>query len=185
MSLGIFVEGPSDRTTIPILLGKMTQETVHVRIVAQGDMLNVDEMSRQIVALKQTQPDVNKVFVFRDSEGTDPDVTYKQTLAPRAELSDKYPSLKIEYIIVDHSLEGWLLCDLVAVKQVLGSNAKVRIHGNPDNNPRPAKLLERVFKANGKEYRKTTHNQRIATLVTPKTVRASSPTFDRLINLVT
>ena len=68
--------------------------------------------------------------------------------------------MPVNYVIVDHALEGWLACDIDALRVVLGPTAKIETRGNPEDNRSPAKLMERIFKANGKSYRKTVHAAR-------------------------
>ena len=76
MSLGVFVEGPSDKQTIPILIRKLGYRVrVHVRVVPQGDMLDVQVMRRHVEALQATQRQLKRILVFRDSEGVDVEET--------------------------------------------------------------------------------------------------------------
>ena len=90
--------------------------------------------------------------------------------------------MPIRYAIVDHALEGWLSCDTDAVRSVLGPRATVRIRGNPENHPRPADLLSRVFRDNGRRFVKTSHDRQIAERVTPAVISARSPTFVAFID---
>ena len=92
--------------------------------------------------------------------------------------------MPVNYVIVDHALEGWLACDVDALREVLGSQAKILIKGNPEDNLRPAKLMERIFKANRKTYIKTVHAAKIAEAVTPSKISKKSPTFSRLIRVL-
>ena len=185
MTLGVFVEGQSDRTTIPILIRKIGyQAGIHRRVVRQGDMLDLTEMSNQINSLLRTQSRVRRILVMIDSEGEDPSSTERRTTNISRELNRVARPVPVDYIVVDHSLEGWLACDVEALRAVLGRNARVRIRGNPENNLRPATVLERVFRDNGRDFRKTVHNPRIAELVTIQTIAEKSPTFTRLVSVL-
>ena len=150
MTLGIFVEGPSDLRAIPVLIRKLGyQSRVHGRTVGQGAMLQVDKMSRHISALKSTAGRLSQILVFMDSEGVEPSETLRSTKSASKELNRLTGDVPVDYIVVDHSLEGWLACDIEALRAVLGRNARIRITGNPEDHPRPAQLLVRVFRANG------------------------------------
>ena len=182
MTLGVFVEGPSDRQTIPVLIGKVGYSAaVRPRIVRQAEMLNPAEMSRQVAALTRTHRRLRGILVFTDSEGVDPDETLRRTETVSARLNEQTRGIPVSYVVVDHSLEGWLACDVTALKGVLGPNATVRIRGNPEDCLRPARLMQRIFRRNGKRFVKTVHNPKIAELVTPRNVAAKSPTFRRFV----
>jgi hypothetical protein len=90
----------------------------------------------------------------------------------------------VDYVVVDHALEGWLACDIDALRAVLGPTARIETRGNPEDNRSPAKLMERTFKANGKSYLKTVHAARIAEAATPRRISEKSPTFRRLVRLL-
>jgi hypothetical protein len=80
VSLGIFVEGRSDRQTIPILIRKLGYvDAIEPRVVPQGEMLDESKMSRHVDALLAVQSGVGRIIVFRDSEGEDPKSTLKLT----------------------------------------------------------------------------------------------------------
>ena len=184
MSLGIFVEGPSDRQTIPILIKKLGYSAaIESRVVPQGNMLDASKMLRHVGALLAPQPRVSRIIVFRDSEGVDPQETRRLTEPVSNRLSAASP-VPVDYVVVDHSLEGWLACDIDALRAVLGSNARIRTGGNPEDNPRPATLMERIFRSNGKTYRKTVHAARIAEAATPSNISEKSPTFRHLVSVL-
>lgn len=182
MTLGVFVEGQSDRRTIPVLIRKVGYDAgIRVRVVRQGDMLNLGEMSAQVTTLISTQSRLNRVLVFTDSEGVDPDETLRSTESIATRLSQVRAHVPVSYIVVDHSIEGWLACDIGALRAVLGANARIRISGNPEDHPRPARLMAQIFRANGQDFKKTVHNPKIAEHVTPRNISEKSPTFRRLV----
>ena len=178
MTLGVFVEGESDKQTIPVLVRKIGySRRIRPVVVQQGDMLDFTEMSHQIEALLTVQSYVTRILVFIDSEGVNPAQTLRRTTNVSVQLNRLTGTVPVSYIVVDHSLEGWLACDADALKAVLGKNAKIRIRGNPENHPRPAQLMERLFRANGREFKKTVHNRQIAEHVTSQNIAEKSPTF--------
>ena len=180
MSLGIFVEGQSDKKAIPILIKKLGYaDAIKTRIVRQGQMLDESRMLHHVDALFTDQPKVSRIIVFMDSEGVDPKTTLRSTTSVSSALTAS-SGVRVDYVIVDHALEGWLACDIDALRAVLGTGAKIQIRGNPEDNLRPAKLMERIFKANRKNYVKTVHAAKIAEAATASSIAKKSPTFRRL-----
>ena len=175
IALGIFVEGPSDREPHKHLLRKLGHASIQTRVVPQGNMLDTDTMQRHIEAVLLLHQDISHVLVLRDSEGVAPEGTYELMRPAERELRARFPDLGIDYVVVDHSIEGWLLCDAEALRVVLGTRARINVPGNPDQNPRPADLMKGIFRANGKEFRKTTHNPAIAEAARVEEIRAVQP----------
>ena len=183
IALGIFVEGPSDREPHKHLLRKLGHASIQTRVVPQGNMLDTDTMQRHIEAVLLLHQDISHVLVLRDSEGVAPEGTYELMRPAERELRARFPDLGIDYVVVDHSIEGWLLCDAEALRVVLGTRARINVPGNPDQNPRPADLMKGIFRANGKEFRKTTHNPAIAEAARVEEIRQCSQTFAKLAGL--
>lgn len=184
MSLGVIVEGPSDRKPIRTLLEKLGRTVSGVRVVRQGDMLNVPKMATYIDLLAQPRHRFDRIFIFRDSEGVDPNDTYEATREAERSLSSMFSRPEIRYVIVDHSIEGWLASDHDAVRQVLGGKREISRLNNADVHQRPADLLARVFRANRRSFDKNVHNQQIAELADTSVIAQKSPTFTRLVDLL-
>ena len=183
IALAIFVEGPSDREPHKHFLRKLGHHSIESRVVDQGDMLNVRKMQNQIQAVLRLHPNVSHVLVLRDSEGVAPEETYELMRPAERELREQFPDLGIDYVVVDHSIEGWLLCDAEALREVLGRQARINVPGNPDQHPRPAELMKGIFRANGREFRKTTHNRLIAEVARVEEIEQRSQTFATLAAL--
>ncbi len=184
MSLGLFVEGPSDRDTIPILTGKLGYRSrIRARVVKQSEMLLPDKMARNVEAMLRERRDIDLIVVCIDSERVDPSVT-EQRIRPVQRRLNEIFTIPIRYAVVDHALEGWIACDEEAVQSVLGPRARVNIRSNPEDHPTPADLLERVFRENGRQFRKTRDNPRIAEHVSPEHIAARSPTFRRFAEML-
>ncbi len=183
MSLGIFVEDQDDTETLKTILRKLGRGSIHRVWVKQGDMLKVDKVASHIKTLKGLRPNVTSVLIFLDSEDADPGATKKKTRSCETALNRIYPRMKINYIIVDHSLEGWLCSDQNALRKVIGPQARISIKGNPEDNLRPAHLLRNLFKVNGRDFNEGTDNPRIAEAITdPRTIARKSPTFQYLLD---
>ena len=140
MTLGIFVEGPSDKQSIPILIRRLGYRArVHTRVVA-GNMLSVGEMSRHVEALLTLGRRPDRILIFIDSEGVEPETTRRDAEPVAARLNSISGRITVDYVVVDHSLEGWLACDEDALRKVLGRQARINTRGNPEGQPRPAEI---------------------------------------------
>ncbi|MBI4340186.1 MAG: DUF4276 family protein [Chloroflexi bacterium] len=186
MSLGVMVVGQSERDSIPIILRKLGRsEKIHMRLVPQGEMLDTENISKYIVALLAQDGKTSRILLFLDAESLDPRLLQRQCLQKENELSKIGIRVPVNYIVVDHSLEGWLACDHLAVQSVIGRGAQIKYTGNPEDHPKPAQLLRRWFRAYHKEFSKTTHDPLIAKLVDPAIIAGKSPTFAYLVNILT
>lgn len=183
MSLGLFVEGESDLTVIPILARKLGyQSGVRARKMPRGDMLRFDKVRPNIISIVSRRSDIDLVIVCIDAEASDPNTLLRQETMPiqRRLNRDQSIQVPVRYAIVDHALEGWLACDEDALRSVLGGGrATINIRGNPDSHLDPASTLSRVFSDNRRKYRKTRDNPKIAQAVTPQNIAVKSPTFQR------
>lgn len=184
MTLAIFVEGLSDKASIPILLRKLGQRRIYTRRVSSGDMLDVEGMSRQIHALGPRR--IQMVIIFRDSECTDPEKWIARAKVAEREFAQRAKKPPVRYVIVDHSLEGWLACDEAALRAVLGPHAKFTIKLNPADACRPAETMKKLFRYNHRRvpFNKVIHNPLMAESADPRVIEEKSPTFAYLVNLL-
>ena len=187
MSLGLYVEGRSDKDTIPILMRKLGYRS---RVIAkdlrgQSELMLVDKMARHLSELLREHRDVELVLICRDAlEGVGPRATEERLRPLQRRLNETSP-VPVRYAVVDHALEGWLACDEEALRAVLGgSRARINIRVNPEDHPTPADLLERVFRDNGRRFRKTRHDPEIAERASPERIAAKSPTFRRFAEIL-
>ena len=184
MSLGLFVEGPSDRDTIPILIRKLGYRSrVRARVVRQSEMLLPDRMARNVEEMLRARRDIDLIVVCIDSERVAPSVT-EQRMRPIQRRLNETSSVPISYVVVDHALEGWLACDEQAIRAVLGPRARINIRGNPEDHPTPADILHRIYRDNRREFSKMRDNRRIAENVSPERIAARSPTFRRFAEIL-
>ena len=184
MSLGLFVEGPSDRDTIPILIRKFGYRSrVRARVVNQSEMLLPDKMARNVEEMLRVRRDIDLIVVCIDSERVAPSVT-EQRVRPVQRRLNETSAVPVRYAVVDHALEGWLACDEQAIRAVLGPRARINIRGNPEEHPTPADILHRVFRDNRREFNKVRDNRRIADNVSVEQIAARSPTFRRFAEIL-
>jgi hypothetical protein len=176
----LLVEGPSDQTTLSILAGKIVPSSVPVSAfpVNKGDLFNPQKLSIHIGYFFRKHPELHKVLACVDSEGIPIDETQGRVATLEKQLQTAFRHLRIKYIVVDHSLEGWLLCDRSAMRKILGEKAKMPSYGNPENLDRPADLMERIFRKNRSHgYIKTRDAPLLAKEIDPRNLIRLSDTF--------
>ena len=184
MSLGLIVEGQSDRNTIPILARRLGYSAgIRSRIVSRGDMLASGTISRYLTKFLRESRDVTQVIICLDAERENPNIVLESTRRTERRLNETLP-IPVSHAVVDHALEGWLACDEEAIQSVLGPRALVNIQGNPEDHPTPVDILQRVYRQNRRNFRKTRDNPKIAQFVTPERIAARSPTFRRFAEML-
>ena len=185
LSLGLLVEGQSDRDTIPILAKRLGYDArIRRRIVSRGDMLASSTISRYLTKFLRENRDVTRVIICLDAEREIPAQVLASTRPIERRLNETL-RVQVNYAVVDHALEGWLACDEEALRSVLGGQrARINIRGNPEDHPTPADILERVFRDNRRRFRKTRHDPEIAEHVNVERIAARSPTFRRFAEII-
>ena len=185
MSLGLLVEGQSDRDTIPILAKRLGYDArIRARVVSRGQMLASNAISRYLTKFLGESRDVNRVIICLDAEREDPAHVLASTRQIERRLNEML-HVRVNYAIVDHALEGWLACDEKALRDVLGgSRARVNISVNPEDHHTPADLLVQVFRDNRRKFRKTRDNCRIAMHASPERIASRSPTFRKFAEIL-
>ena len=184
MTLAIFVEGQSDKLSIPILLRKLRKTKIRTRRIPAGDMLDIEEIIHHIQALSPYK--IQMAIIFRDSECTDPEDWITRSKVIETEFEQLGLKPPVRYVIVDHSLEGWLACDKAALRSILGQDAKIPNRLNPAHSCRPAEAMKRLFQHNNTRapFNKVFHNPLMAESADPKVIQKESPTFAYLVNLL-
>ncbi len=184
MSLGLFVEGPSDRDAIRFLVRSLGYRSrITVKVVNQSEMPLRDKMARNVREMLGEHGDIELIVVCIDSERVDPEVTERRLRPIQQWLNESSP-VRVRYAVVDHAIEGWLACDEEALRSVLGPRARINIRGNPEEHPDPASLLKRVFRDNRRRFQKTQHDPQIAEHASPERIAERSPTFRRFAELL-
>ena len=184
LSLGLLVEGQSDRDTIPILARRLGySRRIRSRVVSRGEMIAPDSISRYLTKFLRETRAVTQIIICIDAERENPDLMLASTRPTQRHLNELLP-VQVNYSVVDHTLEGWLACDEEAIQSVLGPRARVNIRGNPEEHPNPADLLKQVFRDNGRQFQKTRHDPLIAQHASSERIAARSPTFRRFSEIL-
>jgi len=186
MSIGLFVEGKSDKDTIPKLIRKFldTSPKIIPRRIHRGEMFKSEKVKLYLEALLEQHPDVAKVIVCVDSHCTDPAETRGELSKIERELNKMDLPVVPRYAVVVHSLEGWLAADTEALECVLGKGAHVRIEEDLEEVCEPAELLGDIFAQHGKKFLKTMHDPMIAEHADPRRIAKRNSSFQRFLELV-
>jgi len=184
MSIGLFVEGKSDKDIIPKLIRKflVTSPRIIPRTIHRGEMFKAEKVKSYLEALLRQHQEVEKIIVCVDSECTAPEEIWEKVSKVERELNEM--GLPVRYALVVHALEGWLAADSKALKQVLGKGAEVHIEQNSEEMCRPVELLEDIFAHHGKNFQKTRHDPQIAEHADPEEIAKHSLSFRRFCQLV-
>jgi len=175
----LLVEGYSDRRALPILAGKIAPGSALPKAlrVPRGDLFSPDNLQPHIRYACQQSPELSKVLICVDSECTPIDETRSQIAPFQAELQRAFPRLTIRYVVVSHALEGWLLADRAALRELLGKNVRLRRYGNPEDLCRPAEILAGIFSSNNRDYIKTRDAIRLAEQADVRRISRQCHTF--------
>ena len=173
------VEGQSDRATLPILARRLLQPGIGIdaRLVAQGDMLSARKVEAHIKAAINQQQDTNKVLICIDSECTEVDVTGTRIDHVARTVAENLHGLAIKGVVVDHSLEGWLLHDREALAGFLNISVTANTYRNPESDCRPATTMGKLFRRARKDFVKTAVLPPLAERADLDKVAQASPTF--------
>lgn len=164
MKIVIFCE---DRYNEPIriltrkILGEKTG--VIMRTKKRHDLLQSEKVCSHIINdILQEYSDVLKIIVCLDSECTDEKITLKDLKTLESLIKKKVKEPVVHCLPVTHALEGWLLADSGAVKEYLGSHAKVNIPLSATSECKPEEVLGEIFRKAGREFIPVRDNERIA-----------------------
>lgn len=147
-------------------------------------MLDINEIAHHIQVLSPYK--IQMAIIFRDSECTDPEYWIAKAKVVEKEFEQLGLKPPVRYVIVDHSLEGWLACDKSALRSVIGPYAKIPNRLNPAYACRPAEAMKKLFQHNKVRapFNKVIHNPLMAESADPKVIAKESPTFAYLVDLL-
>jgi hypothetical protein len=151
---------------------------VRARVVNKGDLFKPSNLKVHIKAVRAQNPDVNKILACVDSEDLPIVETQKRVAELEVQLKSMLPGLMIKYVVVDHALEGWLLCDREAVCEFFKVKKLNLNYKNPENYNNPVNLMGQIFRKHSVYgYIKTKDAPRLAEKADPVNILKLSPTF--------
>jgi len=180
LKIAIIVDGKSDKPTLDILAEKLLSNRSpkpgrKFLLLPRGDFFSASKVSAQLKFLHQAHPDVVKVILCLDCECTAPEDIQPQLVKVQEEIRHDHPSLNPTFVLKMHALEGWLASDREAVQKVLG--AEPTAYPKPENECKPKKLLETVFRKANKEFDYMRDDPMLAQEIDIESLCRSSPSF--------
>jgi hypothetical protein len=188
MTITLFVEGPSDKKTFPILvkriLGRSAAKTKIVcRTVGQGGLFNARKVKAYVqhdIAVKH--PDCDRIIVVVDSECTPYEETQTRVTKVERQLKSMRARPLPHYCVAYHALEAWLGADLEALKHVAGK--PVKLSESILEACKPKEVLEESFRKSGKNFDHMRDDPRIAEMIDLNIAARNNPSFAHFVKLV-
>lgn len=179
MRVLLLVEGQSDRDGLPILARKIVPRDIGFDAlhIPQGNLFSVDKVSAHVGYAVKRKLDTNKVVLCVDSEGIPIEETKTRIQNVASAVSRLRSGFPIKAVVVDHSLEGWLLWDRLAIARFLGLEESALHYKNPESEDRPADLMNKLFRQAGRDYIKMGNLPALAAKVDVGEIAKHSPTF--------
>lgn len=186
MSVGLIAGGPGEERVLRTLARKVLGRAVpSARTRGEGELFVATRVKVIVRNLMDTYQ-VRKAVVCVDSH-SDNQATHERAKATRQALAKLWGvrtrDLPVEYVIIVHELEGWLLADEEALRAVLGRNAQVNVPRDLESHCRQPQLLEEIFRKNGRpDFQKTKDNLDIANGADPKEIAKRMPSFREFVS---
>lgn len=193
MTIGLIAGGPGEEAAIRTLARKVMEKrgtregVVSAKTRGEGDLFIARKVDVIIRALRNAHR-VRKVVVCVDSHSDDQG-TYRRAQETRRDLAKlwgvRLKDLPVDYVVIVHELEGWLLASEEALKAVLGKNVELNLPSDLEAHCRQADLLKELFRKNGKpDFEKFTHNRLIADKADPAQIAKRMPSFRRFVSVL-
>jgi len=184
MKVGLFVEGPTDKEVIPILVKKVDQKIkIIVRVVPQGDLLNPQKIRSYIEKdLLLEHHDLTKVIICRDSECTNPKHIEREFRRGEEELQGL--KIPVQLCVVVHALEGWLMADAESLSNFLGGPRLLKIPKNSESLCKPKEALRELFRKANRDYIAQRDCPRIAEMADIKRMAKNNKSFAHFCELL-
>lgn len=146
--MGIIVEGESDEKVIREITNKLGVNA-KIRRSKRGAKIQSPKKTKSYVL--DLLYDCDKVVILKDSHCSDPYEKERNLEEGLKELEVSFNG-SIQICIVVHAIESWRLADEEAIGDYLTS--AVKEIKNPEDECEPDKVLDEIFKKNGRVYLK-------------------------------
>lgn len=188
MSIGLFVEGPTDKKVIPILVRKILAAPtgkIVSRVVPQGDLLNPRKIQSYIEKdLLLEHRDLTRLIICRDSECTNPKQIEQDFRPVERELQRLKLKIPVRLCVVVHALESWLMSDAESLKNFLGGARTLRIPKNSESLCKPKETLRKLFRKANRDYNPLRDYPKIAEMANVERIAQNNVSFDRFRKLL-
>ncbi|MDZ7262704.1 MAG: DUF4276 family protein [candidate division KSB1 bacterium] len=187
MKILLFVEGPSDKRTIPVIIRKALSPRKPAIIVRKGARFDSEKMAPHIRFELLQHHDISKILILRDAECADERVLqYIKRTAEKTEndLKELFPQSSIYCLIVTYALEGWWLADPKAVAD------HFKLSKTPNSSLslscRPKRALIELSKKSGRKRRFdwVEENPKIAERLNPQKAAKNNPSLAEFLKII-
>lgn len=150
------------------------------RLVKKGDMAN----PKKIKAIYQAERNyISKVFILRDSECTQGEVTKDLLESKLRGIQDELENT-LFICVVNHAIETWLLCDEQPLREIFRTRS-YEVPSNLEGSGEgcyPKKLIRDEFRRHDSIFDFVFHGNKIASSLNLDLLITRSPSFRRLKN---
>ncbi len=179
--MAIIVPGLSDKGAIREFLDRMRVPGVRIDSV-EGDARVFSKMKG--IARNLERLGFDKVLGLRDCECSDPDEYRTEANRIAKEIRKQGIKVDVQFCIVIHALEAWLLADDTAIEKVIPPKLKLRF-SNPEAPCEPKKIMRELFNKAGLDYQTgTKYAPEIAKHSDIKVIARKCPSFRKFQKLV-
>jgi len=185
MKVGLFVEGPTDKEVIQILVKKIDPKIkIIARVLPPGDLLNPQKIRTYIEQdLLLKHHDLTKVIICKDSECTDPKEIEREFSDVEKKLQEFKIKIPVQLCIVVHALEGWLMADAESLSKFLG-DARIKIPKNSESLCKPKEALRELFRKANRDYIAKRDCPKIAEMADIERIAKNNKSFARFRKLL-
>jgi len=159
-TVGLIVEGKSDREALPLLVRRATgDERLRIvpRVARRGDMFNARKVATLACEMKRTNQGLEKILVCVDCEDAPSTAVNKQGTTVRREIQALAPPISPQYVVVVHALESWT-----------GANPEAL---------RPKERLRSLFRRHCREFDVMRDNRALASRASIEAIKSRNRSF--------
>jgi len=177
-------EHASDALTVKVLMRRLSgNRSISIKtkgFQGGGDLLN--KGAKQLNLFKSLGCD--QFVVCYDADGPDPEPRRIKVMQKVVAPSGLAQSCCV--VIPVQEIEAWILADIEAVTNVFRSWCPGPFDREPEREPKPKELLERLSRLNGKKpiYAHATHNPKVAEHLDLERVRKRCSSFEGLCKFI-
>lgn len=146
-------------------------------VLGRGNLLNARKVITYIEELRGRRKGLQKVLACIDCEDYSLSEVRNDVSRTLAEIQRYAPPLIPDYVVIVHALEAWTGADENALRIVLRPSPRRYLRAITESDPRPKQTLRRLFRQNGRDFRGTRDNPRLAEIVDLVALRRNNSSF--------
>lgn len=182
MTIALFVEGRSDKDTIPLLAKKILATrskppALEVRTIRRGNMFKARKVAEHVRVLSRKHQNLSKILICVDSHCTSENQMAGRVREVERELESMKVPVPPRFCLVVHALEGWLMAAPQALSSYLQVSGGLSITQAMAFDCKPKEVLSEVFARVGRTFDYMRDDPAIAELADPDEMSKLSPSF--------